>query len=174
MWLRWAINKFAVKNPLSWTIMFFIPLGLLIKICLTLSHWVSLFHQGRLFKNEFFDHWGSYSIVVANCFSVHLPKGSLIPSWSYIRYSRVGGNNRYSAVKVLNSIKMGQRWRHNISGRQQPLGSHVKFNSLLQKTKMPGAPKLQSLLKILAAFGCSPCEQQNQAVPLPLTSFSTQ
>ena len=55
---------------------------------------------------------------------------------------------RYSAVKVLNSIKMGQRWRHNISGRQQPLGSHVKFNSLLQKTKMPGAPKLQSLLKI--------------------------
>ena len=52
-------------------------------------------------------------------------------------------------MEVLNSIKMGQRWRHNISGRQQPLRSHVKFNSLLQNTKMPGAPKLQSLLKIL-------------------------
>ena len=51
-------------------------------------------------------------------------------------------------MEVLNSIKIGQRWRHNISGRQQPLGSHVKFNSLLQKTKMPGAPTLQSLLKI--------------------------
>ena len=51
-------------------------------------------------------------------------------------------------MEVLNSIKMGQRWRHNISGRQQPLRSHVKFNSLLQNTKMPGAPKLQSLLKI--------------------------
>ena len=56
--------------------------------------------------------------------------------------------NRHSAVEVLNSIKMGQRWHHNISGRQQPLGSQVKFNSLLQKTKMPGAPTLQSLLKI--------------------------
>ena len=51
-------------------------------------------------------------------------------------------------MEVLNSIKMGQRWGHYISGRQQPLGSHVKFNSLLQKAKMPGAPKLQSLLKI--------------------------
>ena len=59
-----------------------------------------------------------------------------------------GGLYRKSAVEVLNSIKMGQRWRHNISGWQQPLGSHVKFNSLLQKTKMPGAPKLQSLLEI--------------------------
>ena len=55
---------------------------------------------------------------------------------------------RYSAVEVLNSIKMGQRWRQYISGRQQPLGSHVKFKSLQQKTKMPGAPKLQRLLKM--------------------------
>ena len=55
---------------------------------------------------------------------------------------------RYSAVEVLNSMKMGQRWRQYISGRQQPLGSHVKFKSLQQKTKMPGAPKLQSLSKI--------------------------
>ena len=51
-------------------------------------------------------------------------------------------------MEVLDSIKMGQRWRHNINGRQKPLGSHVKFKSLLQKTKMPGAPKLQSLSKI--------------------------
>ena len=58
------------------------------------------------------------------------------------------GVYRNSAVEVLNSIKMGHRWRHNISGRKQPLRSHVKFNSLPQKTKMPGAPKLQSLLKI--------------------------
>ena len=54
---------------------------------------------------------------------------------------------RNSAVEVLNSIKMGQRWRHNISGRKKPLRSHVKFYSLLQKNKMPGAPKQQSLLK---------------------------
>ena len=40
---------------------------------------------------------------------------------------------RDSAVKALNSINKG---------------SHVKLNSLQQKTKMPGAPKLQSLLKI--------------------------
>ena len=56
--------------------------------------------------------------------------------------------NRNSAVEVSNSIEMDQRWRHNISGRKHPLRSHVKFKSLLQKTKMPGAPKLQSLLKI--------------------------
>ena len=37
-------------------------------------------------------------------------------------------------MKALNSINKG---------------SHVKFNSLYQKTKMPGAPKLQSLLNIL-------------------------
>ena len=65
-----------------------------------------------------------------------------------IQYNPDNRANRYSAVKVLNSIKMGQRWRHKISGRQQPLGSHVKLNSLLQKTKMPGAPKLQSLSKV--------------------------
>ena len=57
-------------------------------------------------------------------------------------------NYRYSAVEVLNSMKMGQRWRQYISGRQQSLGSHVKFKSLQQKTKRPGAPKLQSLLKM--------------------------
>ena len=51
-------------------------------------------------------------------------------------------------MEVLDSIKMGQRWRHNISGRKQPLRSHVKFDSLLQKTKEPGAPKLQSLLEL--------------------------
>ena len=59
-------------------------------------------------------------------------------SWTY----------KNSAVEVLNFINMGQRWRQYISGRQQPLGSHVKFNSLLQKTKMPGAPKPQSISKI--------------------------
>ena len=57
-------------------------------------------------------------------------------------------SNRNNAVEVLNSIKMGQRWRHNISGRKKPLRSHVKFYSLLQKNKMPGAPKQQSLLKL--------------------------
>ena len=42
---------------------------------------------------------------------------------------------RNSAVEVLDSIKMGQRWRHNISGRQKPLGSHVKLKKFTTKNK---------------------------------------
>ena len=54
--------------------------------------------------------------------------GSLVGRENSARYKN-------SAVEVLNSIKMSQGWRHNISGRKQPQRSHVKFNSLLQKNK---------------------------------------